>query len=211
MRNIIYAVFMILLGFSACTNRQKNQDSAQDSLAAELNTGPESFPADSSLESTSEKVLSLIKNKQYDSLALFFHPSKGVRFSPYAFIDTKADVQLSAEAFLNALNSGKQLHWGSFDGSGEAIDLSIEEYFKRFVYDADFLNAEQRHSNRSVAKGNSLDNQPEVYPDLPYTESYFPGFEEKYQGMDWRALRLVFEKKDKRYFLVAVIHDEWTI
>lgn len=30
-------------------------------------------------------------------------------------------------------------------------------------------------------------------------------------GNDWRALRLVFELVDGRYYLVGIIHDEWTI
>jgi (p)ppGpp synthase/HD superfamily hydrolase len=29
--------------------------------------------------------------------------------------------------------------------------------------------------------------------------------------MDWRSLRLVFEKKDDIWYIVGIIHDQWTI
>jgi (p)ppGpp synthase/HD superfamily hydrolase len=29
--------------------------------------------------------------------------------------------------------------------------------------------------------------------------------------MDWRSLRLVFEKKNDIWYLVGIIHDQWTI
>jgi UDP-N-acetyl-2-amino-2-deoxyglucuronate dehydrogenase len=31
------------------------------------------------------------------------------------------------------------------------------------------------------------------------------------EGMDWRSLRLVFEKKNDIWYLVGIIHDQWTI
>jgi len=29
--------------------------------------------------------------------------------------------------------------------------------------------------------------------------------------MDWRSLKLVFKEKDGNWYLVGVVHDEWTI
>jgi hypothetical protein len=37
------------------------------------------------------------------------------------------------------------------------------------------------------------------------------GFDPEYEGMDWRSLRLVFEKKNDIWYLVGIIHDQWTI
>ncbi|MBK8311687.1 MAG: hypothetical protein IPL04_13125 [Chitinophagaceae bacterium] len=42
-------------------------------------------------------------------------------------------------------------------------------------------------------------------------KAIFPGSIKKFDGMDWRSIRLVFKIKDGKYFLVGVIHDEWTI
>ncbi|MBC7850338.1 MAG: hypothetical protein H7Y31_11410 [Chitinophagaceae bacterium] len=81
----------------------------------------------------------------------------------------------------------------------------------RFVYDVDFLNAESRTFNHMVATGNTLQNLKSVYPESVFTESYFSGFEEKYDGMDWRSLKLVFQPENGKLYLVGIIHDQWTI
>jgi hypothetical protein len=41
-------------------------------------------------------------------------------------------------------------------------------------------------------------------------EYYFPGFDLQLQGMDWRSLRLVFTLYDNTWYLVGIIHDQWT-
>jgi hypothetical protein len=41
-------------------------------------------------------------------------------------------------------------------------------------------------------------------------EFFFPGFEKKYDGLDFRALRLVFRIENKNPYLVGVVHDQWT-
>jgi hypothetical protein len=51
----------------------------------------------------------------------------------------------------------------------------------------------------------------EVYPDATVVEFHFPGFEEKYEGMDWKSLRVVVEKLDNKWYVVGIIHDQWTI
>lgn len=208
-----YSYLLVLVAFlsTACFNNANKDNQQQDSLVTASAEDSLSFASDTSLRGASERVLSLMKAEKFDSLTLYFHPEKGVRFSPYGFIDTAGHIRMDATDFQQALNAEEVLHWGAYDGSGDPIDATIREYFDRFVYDADFLNAEQTHEDRTVASGNSLNNLSQIYPQARYTESYFSGFEEKYQGMDWRALRLVFEKKDGRYLLIAVVHDEWTI
>src|SRR5690606_35520142 len=123
-----------------------------DSIIETNATTPDSL----SLQTLSETILRVIKEKQYDSLATYFHPEKGVRFSPYAFIDTTEDIRLSADAFKAALKTGKAYHWGAFDGTGEPINLNIEAYFNRFVYDVDFAHPEKFTINQSSSKGNTI-------------------------------------------------------
>ncbi len=89
--------------------------------------------------------------------------------------------------------------------------MSIKNYFGKFVYDEDFLNAKQKSINEFLGSGNSLNNLREVFPGSDFTEFYFPGFDPKYEGMDWRTLRLVFKTENNRPWLIAIVHDEWTI
>ena len=101
--------------------------------------------------------------------------------------------------------------WGEFDGTGDPIRMTLNNYLQRFVYDVDFIKPEKRTVNEFIGAGNSLNNLLSVYKDHDFTESHFSGFDKKYAGMDWKSLRLVFKERNKRFFLVAIIHDEWTI
>lgn len=209
MYRMMYIGLLSVVLLSACFNRQQQEQDSPQQDTVSVDTG--ALPGDTSLSEVSGQILRLIKTENYDSLVLYFHPEKGVRFSPYAFIDTTEHLRFSSSEFTSALATGEVLHWGAFDGSNAPIDMDIPTYFKRFVYDADFLHAEETNLNRSVAKGNSLHNMLQVFPEASYTESYFSGFEEKYDGMDWRALSLVFEQVEGHYRLIAVVHDAWTI
>jgi hypothetical protein len=73
------------------------------------------------------------------------------------------------------------------------------------------LHAPQKSFDAVIGKGNSIDNLKETYPQLHFTEYHFKGFDEKYKGLDWTSLRFVYKKYNNAYYLVAVIHDQWTI
>jgi hypothetical protein len=38
-----------------------------------------------------------------------------------------------------------------------------------------------------------------------------PGAKPEYAGLDWASLLLVFEQYESRWYLVALVHDQWTI
>lgn len=168
---------------------------------------------DSVLLDLSKKILSAFKNKVYDSVALFIHPEEGIRFSPNATVDTIKNVKFTAASFKAEAGAKKQrkMYWGEFDGSDEPLNFTIDEYVKEFVYDVDFLNPHTRKVNEFLAGSTSLNNLLAVYPGCDFTESHFTGFDKQYEGTDWRSLRLVFKRKDGQYYLVGVVHDEWTI
>lgn len=163
---------------------------------------------DSLLSSTGRQVLSVLKNKQYDSLVHWF--SDSVHFSPYGFIGSGTQT-LSANDFTGLLSSGKQITWGYFDGSGDPIILTAKQYIEKFIYTADFLNAEKSAIDQFIGSGNSLNNLREKYPGSRFAEYYFSGFDKKYDGMDWTCLRLVFTEANGKYYLIAIVHDQWTI
>jgi hypothetical protein len=166
---------------------------------------------DSVLLAVTKDVLTAIKAKDYRKLAGHFHPEEGVRFSPYGYIDTVNHVHFTAEEFIKQSEDDPLISWGSYDGTGKDIQMSLKDYFGKFVYEVDFLNAEQTSVNEVLGKGNSLINIQQVYPGADFTESYFSGFNEKYGGMDWRSLRLVFKWEGEKPLLVGIVHDQWTI
>lgn len=166
---------------------------------------------DTLLLQLSNEILSAIKRKDFVKFATYFHPTLGVRFSPYAFVDTVSHQRIMPTQLITIGQQKKVLVWGVHDGSGEAIKQNINTYFDVFVYDANFINAPQKAVNKILASGNSLNNLKTVYPNADFTEFYFPGFDPKYSGMDWKTLRLVFQTENNKPWLIAIIHDEWTI
>jgi len=166
---------------------------------------------DSTLVNISTEILKYLKKKDYQQLAAFVHPSSGIRFSPYGYVDTLHDQKFAATQLSSYGQNRKKIIWGRFDGTGEPINLSIDNYLEKFVYDVDFLNAKQKSVNKIIGAGNSSNNLQSIYPGCDFTEFYFPGINPKYDGMDWKSLKLVFKKENTQYFLVGIIHDQWTI
>lgn len=157
------------------------------------------------------QVLKVITENNMIILSSFIHPNKGVRLSPYSYIDIERDLVFKAPEFKNIINEEKKYLWGYYDGSGEPITLNFGKYLEKFVYCADFINAEQISYNKVLGRGNTINNLTEVYPNAKFVEYYFSGFDPKYEGMDWKSLRLVFEEQNDMWFLIAIIHDQWTI
>lgn len=204
---ILLTLALLLLGSAACSVRQSNNGDEvipQKDKEDQKNT-------ESIVSARATEVLGWIKAKDMAKLSQTVHPDKGVRFSPYAYVNTETNLVFTADQIRKLPSDEKVYVWGSYDGSGEPIELSFADYYNKFVYDKDFLHAKEIGYNKILGKGNSLINISEVYPEAKFVEYHFPGFEPKYQGMDWESLRLVFEKKNSVWYLVGIIHDQWTI
>ncbi len=211
MKRLICCV--LLFCFFSCQNKQTNQSKSTVDSAVVTPKQETKIISDSVALPLSKEILSAAKNKDYKKFASFIDAEEGIRFSPYGYIDTAHDKKFTAQEFLSYTVDKKEIKftWGAFDGSGDKILLTIDAYFKKFVYDVDFLNAPEINLNKTVSKGNSLNNIDSVYKNCIYTEFYFPGFDKKYEGMDWRSLKLVFKKENNSLRLIAVVHDQWTI
>lgn len=157
------------------------------------------------------KTLEALRDGDMGWLSSIIHPDKNLRFSPYTYVNFDADLVFTANEIKTLLKSDKTYNWGNYDGSGEAIELTFEEYLSRFAYDKDFINAEEVAYNRYIGRGNSLNNIFEVYPDAHMMEYHFSGFDPKFEGLDWESLKLIFEEKDGNWYLIGIVHDGWTI
>jgi hypothetical protein len=163
-----------------------------------------------SIKATGRQVLVLLKDRNYNELSKYFS-SEGVRFSPYGYIDTLNSKKLTPADFLSSIAKNWVLTWGVADGIGDPIKLNVKSYLNRFVYNADYLSAEAVGYDQVLKTGNSKHNHEQLYPKHHFIDYHFSGFDQKLEGMDWATLRLIFEKRDGQYFLVAIVHDQWTI
>jgi hypothetical protein len=164
------------------------------------------------LEAAARKVVEALDARDPARLAELVHPEDGVLVSPYAHVEPESHVTLTAGDLRRAAEGAAiERDWGHFDGSGEPIRLTFREYFGRFVYDAPYLEKGEVAVDRRQGGGNTVDNAAEVWPGARIVEYHVPGTDPRYGGMDWRSLRLVFEEEDGRWWLVGIVHDEWTI
>jgi hypothetical protein len=146
-----------------------------------------------------------------EQLSRHAHPARGIRFTPYAYV-TPRDLVFSPARIRTLLADTTRHFWGEYDGTGDPIMLTFSEYFDRFVYSRDFASSQQISQNRRLGHGNSLDNSAEFYPGSRVVEFYIPGTNPRYEGMDWQSLRLVLVPSAAgTWYLVGVIHDQWTI
>jgi hypothetical protein len=214
MRNLLITL-LVLSFIVSCKNKSagKKTTDADSTLLPHDSVTLILLNKDSLLPILTNKVLTALKNKDYNSLALLIHPDKGVRFSPYAYIDTLHDKVIHTEFMVAQADHKKQgkILWGTKDPTDDPINLTIDKYIDEFVYDVDFLYPEKFKINEFIGGGNTQNNLLTVYEGSDFTESYFSGFDKAFEGMDWRSLRLVFKQKDDKYFLIGIVHDSWSM
>lgn len=157
------------------------------------------------------QVVTALREKDFARLSTYIHPERGVLFSPYAFINEEFDRTFSADQIREVSADTRTYLWGYYDGSGLPMELTFAEYYERFVYSRDFAGMEQVGYNQIIGRGNTINNQFAIFPRAIVVEYYFPGDDPNLAGMDWESLRLVFEEYGGVWYLVAIVHDAWTI
>lgn len=164
------------------------------------------------IASRARQVLLSLKAGNVAKFSTFVHPQKGVRFSPYASVIPDEDRLVKRKQLLQMWTSTKRYKWGGYDGSGDPIWLTFKNYHRHFIFDHDFSRAQSvTYNPETMSHGNTPNNIRAIYPQAIAVEYYFPGFDSKRSGMDWSSLWLVFEKKGSDWYLVGIVHDEWTI
>lgn len=211
-KQLIFITIFMALTLTAC-NKNDNQNNIIDQQEYELTEEGIIKPeiAKQIIEDTSYKTIKAIGSKDFQTLSQFAHPVKGVRFTPYTNVSVDNDVVLNKEEIKNFFDDKEVYIWGNYDGSGTEIALSTTDYYKQFIYTADFINPEEIGYNVVLSSGNMAENQYEVYENAIIVEYYFSGFNPDFGGADWQSLRLVFEPYENEWKLVGIIHNQWTI
>jgi len=210
MKNIISFVFIVFLFSCSQSDSKKEEvitkDQQTDTTKKVVDTIVSKKNDSTSLKRLGNEILVVIKAKDYEKFKGFIHPQLGVRFSSYANVDTSTK-SFSGDELIKLAKEKKKIDWGTGYGSPEK--LTIDRYFS-WIYDVDFINATLKSFNDFHSQGTDLNNIEEAYPGCDVVEFFFPGFDKKYEGMDFRGLRLVFKIKDNTPYLVGIVHDSWT-
>jgi len=173
---------------------------------------PEHPPYDNrALLSLAFDIASVLEQRDYQTLSTYVHPSEGVLFTPYSTVDLNANLSFTPYQVAKLGSDTTKYVWGISDGKGEPLELTVSDYFSRYVYNADYTQAPLLGVDRIIGSGNALENVLDVFPDCRFVEFYFPGIAPEYNGFDWCGLKLVFLEYQGEYKLRAIIHSEWTI
>ncbi|MGO1469511.1 MAG: hypothetical protein ACTHW2_05755, partial [Tissierella sp.] len=57
-------------------------------------------------------VLESLKEKDMESLKEYIHPQKGLRFTPYPYVDLEEDIVLEKDEIVDAYSSSQTYNWG---------------------------------------------------------------------------------------------------
>ena len=184
------------------------------SAVATATVAGRSLPAAEAQRLVSAKVLATLdalKKKDGAALAAVAHPTKGVRFTPYPFVQVAKDIVLMRSDLAKAYTDATKRTWGFTDGRGDPITLTFADYNARYVWSRDFLVAPKTSYNKPIGTGNSIDNTADAYPNAILFEAYDPGPVPAEESVRWQSLRLLFEPVGADWYLVGVVHGEWTI
>ena len=164
-----------------------------------------------SLLMLSNQTLEKIQSGEFSQFISLVHPVKGLRFSPYGHIDTINTKPLSINELNFYYTKDDLLFFGFADGSGDSINLNLKTYLQTYVQTPNYLKSHDIFFNQIHQSGYELVNMDKVFVGADFIEYYFSGFDKQYEGMDWKALRLVWEKYEDKWCLVGIVRACWTI
>src|SRR3989338_1411180 len=149
--------------------------------------------------------------KDAKQIAALVHPTKGVRFSLYGQVNETLNKKFTAKQITQYFNTNVKFTWGTLDGSGELMIMPLKNFIDNEFADQEYEHAPEILYDTIVARGNAVNNIKDVYPTAHVVEFYFPGFIEKFVGMDWRSIHIVLEEYQGQWYVVGLVSDRWTI
>ncbi len=168
-------------------------------------------------------ILTALSKADFTKVSEFVHAEKGIRFSPYDQIELRTtkskkypnempNITFFKKSQLPGfMFSEKILVWGNYTGSGFHIILAPNEYFKKFIYDIDYLS---KTKARYVSVNELQDSDELEYVFDTYSRNSVVEF--RYKGTasvgfnNFKKLIMVFETIDNELFLVGIVHSEKT-
>jgi hypothetical protein len=216
MKNSIYPALVILLALLMGCDQMPTASTGTIDLAAAvaetpaLETKP-ALPDSATFTQLATVLLQYAAAKDYAKIADHIHPVKGIRFSPYPYVDSTEHKHFTAIAFRQQATqkAKKKLVWGTYDPQSDPIKLTVAGYFKEFGYDKDYLGKGRSAYDEPLGSSTILDNCMETYPQAHFVEYYYGGDDPENEAFTWGSIRLVMEMHGGKPYLVAWIHNAW--
>lgn len=211
MRKLMAAALVAAAIFQTTLSTSAPVASAQDDYQYTPDTSRYRIPAERAktiITPRAREVLLALKNRDMRRLSDFVHPTRGVRFSTYAWVG-REDKWLSRRQVRNLAVRDPRSVWFTADEAGTRMRMTAREYLSRYVYEHDYLNASRVSYNTQHKRSNTIPNVLDFYPRAIVVEYYEPDRDPNERG--WDTLWLVFEKLGSLWYLVGVVKDTPTI
>lgn len=163
------------------------------------------------LVSSAYAVARAIQTRDYKTLSAYVHPDLGVTFTPYSTVDPETDLRFTAAQVREFQTDHTVYTWGYVDGRGSLIQMTPEEFFSSYVANADYTQAPKLGIDQILHSGNALENLTQVYQEGRFVEFHYPSLDQANDGLDWCSLKLAFYPSETCWYLVGIIHSQWTI
>ena len=201
--------FASILVTTGCQSSAESSTTTSNPSNSNSSTPVVSDMSQQTLKQQALRIQRAFANNDFARITNDIHPTRGVRFSMYAYVRPETDKVFSREQYAQYLNeSSIRFTWGELDGTGDLLVISLPEYLDTWV-DADKFNESIVSINEFKQHGNTINNLKKTYQNSDFVEFYYKG-SDKYDGMDWRIMRLVFDDYQGKRYLVAIINDQWT-
>ena len=153
------------------------------------------------------QVLEILKNEDWGAMGHMTHPTRGVTFSPYGYVDEDTALTFFPGDVAGFDYFTETFIWGEYDGSANPIEMTFQEYYDTFIISADYSMV----AVDQIVRTNLLSNLYIFGNGGGYIEFYFPGIPGELQDFTWASLRLVFADYEGDLYVIAIVHDQWTI
>jgi len=191
---------------SASASPSGSGSASASASANTLDTG-ENFP----LLSSACAVCRCLQERNWSALSAYVHPDRGVTFTPYSTVEPENNRNFTAGQVKGLAQDQTVYTWGFEDGRGDPIRMTAEQYYERYVFDRDYTQVPEIGIDQIMTGGNALENLTEAYPGCRFVDFSFPTSDPVNDGLDWTSLKLVFCPEGDSWYLVGIVHGEWTV
>ena len=154
-------------------------------------------------------VVELISEKKWKEFSKIIHPKEGVKFSPYTYVTEEA-VTLKAEQFLDLTKNKKKASWGFYEGSGDPIQLNLNEYHQEFLYKLPYAQANPGKPNeKQTTIGSTVNNIPKVFTGEGVLTVQFFIQKDKEELRNSGGLTVVLKKDQDKLYVVGLVNCYW--
>lgn len=189
-------------------NRIAELESELQETENNSNSSDETAADEDYLKDRADNVVIALENKNFESLATYVHPDKGIRFSPYGHVNPEEDLLFTAEEVTAFAQDTEEYEWGTEDGSGHPIVMTPSQYYEEYIYIRDFSRESQEIAvNKIESHGNIPVNVEEEYPEADFVNYLVAANEDQ---LNWANLILAFEEYEGEWYLVGLAVDRWT-